>query len=250
MIHNRFARELGLPYVYMAFDVTPETLGDFIGAARALDMAGFNVTMPLKRLILPYLAETPGARAPGGSVNTVAARGGGFYGASTDGDGFLLSLDMLGISAGAGGALVLGAGGAARAVASALRGRGVYTRVAARRPDTFPEEYADERLPWDGTAAAARGASLVVNATPLGMAGVDGQFGDFGFLDHVMRGGAVYDLVYSPRRTRLMREAEARGLRAVNGAAMLVCQAALSFEIFTGVRPPDALVREMAEISS
>jgi shikimate dehydrogenase len=247
LIHNRFARALDLPYAYMAFDVTPETLGDFVGAARALNMAGFNVTMPLKRLVLPYLAEDPGARAPGGAVNTVAVRGGGLYGASTDGSGFLLSLDMLDLGAGSGGALVLGAGGAARAVASALRGRGVYTRVAARRPDMFPEKYADERLPWDRIGRAARGAELVVNATPLGMSGTGAQFDDFEFLDSVGRGGIVYDLVYSPRKTHLLMEAETRGLRAVNGVAMLVGQAALSFEIFTGRRPPDAVVSETLE---
>ncbi|MDR1590338.1 MAG: shikimate dehydrogenase [Oscillospiraceae bacterium] len=245
LIHNRFARALGLPYVYVAFEVTPGTLGGFIEAARALNMAGFNVTMPLKRLLLPYLTAPPGARAPGGAVNTVTLRGGELYGVSTDGDGFLLSLDLLGLDAGDGGALVLGAGGAARAVAAALRGRGVYTRVAARRPEEFPAEYADERLPWSEIARAADSAALVVNATPLGMSETNARFDGFGFLDSMRRGGSVYDLVYSPRKTRLLREAEARGLRAVNGIAMLVGQAALSFEIFTGVRPPDALVAEV-----
>ncbi|MDR1217119.1 MAG: hypothetical protein LBJ99_00870, partial [Oscillospiraceae bacterium] len=220
VIHNIFARSLELPYAYMAFDVTPSTLGAFMDAARTLKIAGFNVTMPLKNLISPYLAEAPGSGAAGGSVNTVALReDGGMYGISTDGDGFAASLDAIGFDFGSGHAAVLGAGGAAAAVSAVLRARGMPVRAAARRPEAFPELPGVTVVPWGRLREAARGAAILVNATPLGMRGAatGAQFESFDFLDGLPRGATVYDLIYEPPQTRLLEEAAARGLAAVNG---------------------------------
>jgi shikimate dehydrogenase len=172
-------------------------------------------------------------------VNTVALRGGGeMYGVSTDGGGFIASLEARGFDFRAGGAVVLGAGGAAASVAAALSAKGARVRVAARRPELFDAPSGVERAPWSCLEDAVRGAALLVNATPLGMEGAGGEFDGFGFLSGLKRGAVVYDLVYNPRKTRLLREAEAAGHNAVNGAAMLVYQAALSCEFITGVRPP------------
>lgn len=235
-IHSEFIRRAGLAgqYAYLAFDVTPEALPAFVAGARAMGMAGFNVTMPLKERVVPLLDELD-ASASAGAVNTVFARGGRLYGANTDGQGFVMSLTL------SGGALperamILGAGGSARVIAFALLGAGVSVTVASRRAVRFDTD--DQRLQycaWDEFPARLPGHDLLVNATPLGMEGADkGDFADFGFLDALPNGAAVYDLVYAPRRTSLLKQAEARGLVAQNGLAHLVCQAALSFERFTG----------------
>jgi shikimate dehydrogenase len=148
----------------------------------------------------------------------------------------------LGFDFGKGHAAVLGAGGAAAAVAAALRARGMHVRAAARRPGALTGMPGVVSVPWERLGDAAGGARLLVNATPLGMGGA--QFESFEFLDALPRGATVYDLVYDPPQTLLLSQAAARGLAAVNGIPMLVSQAALSFEFITGERPPAESVAE------
>ncbi|MCL1964702.1 MAG: shikimate dehydrogenase [Firmicutes bacterium] len=240
-IHNRLAAKLGLPYAYMAFDIEAGALGRFVEAARVLDMAGFNATMPHKEHILPYLDDIDEEARRYGAVNTVVQRDGRLLGFNTDGQGFLRSLPHAGFAE-KGGALVLGAGGAAKAVALALCAAGWAVCVASRGPSDFVA--ADPRLswaPWADAARAAEGRALLVNATPLGMRGRE-DFGGFLFLDTLSKDALVYDLLYDPRETALLREARRRGLGAMNGLPHLVHQAALSFALFTGRVPEDALV--------
>lgn len=232
-IHNRFAEALGLAYAYMAFDVTAETLGRFLDAARLLGIAGFNVTMPLKESILPHLDRIGESAERYGAVNTVVNRGGALTGHNTDGGGFLLSLEGL-IDLERARALILGAGGAAKAVALALGEKRAEVRTVSRRQEPVGGAAS---FRWDDIAEAAKGCSLLVNATPLGMHGVREEFADFSFLDSLEPGAAVFDLVYAPRETLLLREASRRGYRALNGLSHLVRQAALSFELFTGQMP-------------
>ena len=244
-IHNRLADTLDLPYAYLAFDILPDSIGQFMDAARSLGIAGFNVTMPLKERILPHMDGLSMAARECGAVNTVLWQDGKFTGHNTDGEGFILSLGRAGFHR-AGDALILGAGGAARAVALALREAGWNVSIASRRnamPD-FPW------IPWEDIRYAAANKLLVVNATPLGMPN-HAPFPDVSFLDALPPNALVYDLLYEPRETLLLRAAKQKGLETMNGLPHLMCQAVLSFALFTGVSPGENLVqavfREMGE---
>ena len=243
-IHNAFARHHGLPYVYISFDIGPESLKEFADAARLLGMGGFNLTMPHKERILPFLDEIDPQAQEFGAVNTVAVKDGKLKGYNTDGKGFVQSIGHVGGLPKS--ALVLGAGGAGKAAARALAQNGVDVAVAARRAEGLSPDI--EYAPWGHAAEAARGRELLVNATPLGMRGFD-DFDGFPFLDALKDGAAVCDLIYEPRETSLLRAARAKGFRAVNGIPLLVWQAALAFRHFTGVMPQntEAVLEELSQ---
>lgn len=233
-IQNAFLRSAGLEseYAYLAFDVTPDTLPAFVAGARVMGMAGFNVTMPLKERVGPLL-DGLDASALNGAVNTVFQRDGRWIGANTDGKGFVLSLASVPERA-----MILGAGGSARVIAAALREAGAAVTVASRRPPRWSLDGASP-CAWDEFSARLKEHNLLVNATPLGMDGADkGDFADFGFLDALPGDAAVYDLVYAPNPTNLLKHAQKRGLTAINGIRHLVSQAALSFAYFTGQEVP------------
>lgn len=246
-IQNHFVRRAGLEgkYAYLAFDITPESLPTFIMGARAMGIAGFNVTMPLKEHVAPLLDELD-ASASDGAVNTVFERNGRLIGANTDGAGFVMSL-TLSEQALPKRAMILGAGGSARVIAAALLMAGVGITVASRRAVRFGIE--DERISycmWDEFPGLLSGHDLLVNATPLGMEGAEkGDFADFGFLEALPGDAAVYDLIYAPRRTKLLKESMRRGLQIQNGLSHLVCQAALSFAWFTGREIESATVADV-----
>ena len=246
-IHNQLAEALNLPYAYMAFDVEPGAEGRFMDSARVLGVAGFNVTMPLKESILPYLDDIDLEARGYGAVNTVVLRDGRLTGCNTDGQGFLASLSHAGFSK-KGRALVLGAGGAAKAVALALCAAGWDVCVASRREADFLS-VGDPRLtwrPWADSGQAAEGCALLVNATPLGMTGRE-DFGCLSFLSALSKGALVYDLLYHPRETTLLRQAAAMGFPTMNGLPHLVHQAALSFALFTGHMPGAGLIHAVLE---
>ncbi len=244
-IHNRFSDSLGLNYAYLAFDITHDGLKRFTEAARLMGIAGFNVTMPLKERIIPYLDAVSDAAGLCGAVNTVVNKAGTLIGHNTDGDGFARSLEREGFVFNGKKALVLGAGGAARAVALALAKRGMSVRMASRSPDKEVVAEGAEYCNWSDTGSEAEGCPLLVNATPLGMHGVNEDFADLSFLDALPSDSIIYDLIYSPRETALLKAAKGRGLRAINGVPHLVCQAALSFELFTGHTPSERVVSDL-----
>ena len=239
-IHNRFAESLGLPYAYMAFDVVSDGLERFTDAARLMAIAGFNVTMPLKESIIPYL-DTVGPEARN-AVNTVVNKDGALYGYNTDGGGFVFSLERERFSLMGKRVLILGAGGAAKAVASALVREGAFVRMASRVPNREVEVEGAKYCHWKDIEIEAAGQNLLVNATPLGMQGVDGDFSDLSFLRTLAPDAVVYDLIYSPRETKLLKAAGENGFHTINGISHLVCQAAMSFELFTGYAPSGKIV--------
>lgn len=242
-IHNTFARRYGLDCVYMAFHVTQATLEAFVQAARTMNIMGFNVTMPLKTLIPPLLDELDDT-VQAGVVNTVYNRNGRLIGGCTDGDGFVKSLGAVDLPEKV---LILGAGGAGRAIAFALAKKGMHVIVASRRTVTFETGGLKiEFCSWDDKKQYLPECGMLVNATPLGMAGAGaGDFTDLGFLGELPRNAMVYDLLYEPRVSKLLKHAEMRGYRAMNGQKYLVCQAALSFEKFTGQCPADADIEHL-----
>jgi shikimate dehydrogenase len=242
-MHNAAFAALGLDWVYVAL---PVARGDGAAAVRAvttLGLAGLNVTMPHKADAAATCDDLAPEASALGAVNTVVNADGTLVGHSTDGDGFLRALDDEGIAPGGQRVLVIGAGGAARAITHALGRVGAHVTVAARRPEAARSAAA---LASDGDATgldgiAVEGFDVVVNATPLGM---DGEAPPFDTAE-LHAGQFVYDTVY-PVETPLLGEARARGLPAAGGLGMLVHQGALSFSLWTGVAPPLDVMRAAA----
>jgi shikimate dehydrogenase len=245
-LHNAAFEALGLDWVYVAFPVPRGRGADAVAAVPALGLAGFNVTMPHKEDVAGACDElTPDAAALR-SVNTVVALPDGrTLGDSTDGPGFLDALAEEAIVVAGQPVLVLGAGGAARAVVLALGRAGAAVTVAARRPDAAESAVslasAAHAVPLGAVAAGT--FAVVINATPLGMSGGDPLPVDPASLH---AGQSVVDLVYHPADTPLLSAARARGARSVNGLGMLLHQAARSFTFWTGEEAPLEAMRAAA----
>lgn len=248
-IHNAGFRAVGLDWVYVAFEVAPGSAPAALQAMRVLGLGGLSVTMPHKDDAAASVdVLTPSAEALA-AVNCVAQGDDGrLVGHNTDGEGFLRSLEEA-VSFGPAGrrCLVAGAGGAARAVVLALAAGGASeVTVANRTPERGEQaaalaggagrvvDPADDRAFAEATAHA----ELVVNATPVGMGGVGGDVAWPVPVSALHPGQVVADLVYQPRRTALLVAAAAQGAATVDGLGMLVHQAALAFEIWTGVPAP------------
>jgi shikimate dehydrogenase len=251
-LHNAAFAALGLDWVYVAFPVPRGRGADAVAAVPVLGLAGLNVTMPHKEDVAAACDDLTGDAAALRSVNTVLSRPDGrTLGDSTDGPGFLDALADAGIGVDGRSFLVVGAGGAARAVVLALGRAGAAVTVAARRPDAAESAAAlasgGRTLPIGAVDPSP--FAVVVNATPLGMSGGDPLPVDPESLhaDH-----AVVDLVYHPADTPLLTAARAQGATAVNGLGMLLHQAARSFTLWTGEPAPleamrAAVTRVLAE---
>lgn len=246
VLHNRAFAACGLDAVYVPLQA--EDLQAFLTALPALGLAGFSVTRPYKESILPHLNELDEAAALSGSVNTVLVRDGLLQGSSTDGMGVLAPLKRRRALKGQR-ALVLGAGGAARAAALALGRRGAQVTVLARDPQRAAAvaQAVGCRSGHLGDLAACEW-DVLVNATPLGSAG---SADETPVPAQVHRAGSVvFDMVYDPVETRLLREARAAGCSVVDGREMLVAQAAAQFETWTGVEAPVDVMRAAVGLPS
>ena len=237
-IHNAAYAALGLDWVYVAFRVAPGTVRAALRGLAALHGAGCNVTMPHKREAAEACDELAATADTLGVVNTVVVRDGRLVGDSTDGGGFLDAAREDGVDLAAAAVLVLGAGGAARAIVDALGGRTARLRVAARRPDAAAAAAAlapgSEPVPFAALDDAVTASDVVVNATPLGMHGEAPPFDT----DRLTAHHVVLDTVYAPPETPLLAAAAARGARAINGLGLLVHQAARTFGLLTGREAP------------
>ena len=244
----------GLNWCYVALPVARTRLGDALRGLVALGAAGANVTVPHKEAALAYLDDTSDDARAIGAVNTVRVQGERLVGYNTDGAGLLDALRIDGGVAVEGArAVVVGAGGAARAAAFALAGAGAASVVIANRNwDRAAALVADlrralpggaaEAVPLDGAAAARiAGATLLVQATTVGSGAQRTQSAVPEAALH--QGLSVMDMVYEPRETVLLREARARGCRAIEGRSMLVYQGARAFELWTGRPAPTGAMR-------
>jgi shikimate dehydrogenase len=253
-IHTAAMKACELKGDYSLFPIAPndkQELGNLLNRVRSSEITGLNVTIPHKQNVIPLLDElTPTAQAIG-AVNTISIQNGKLTGDNTDAPGFLADLKhFIRIRKSEIGnrksALVLGAGGSARAVIYALVSDGWEITIAARRLEQakalvtqFPKS--DSRLSgieYQTTTlhSLLPTLSLIVNTTPVGMSpSVDSSPwpAKLPFLPNA----AVYDLVYNPRETKLVKDARAAGLLATTGLGMLIEQAVLSFEIWTGCKP-------------
>ncbi len=250
---NRAFRALGLPFVYLAFDVSPAELGTAVRGMRALGFRGWNVTIPHKVAVLEHLDEVEETAREIGAVNTVVAREGRLVGYNTDGEGYLRSLvDETGLDLVEQKVLILGAGGAARAVAHALAGAGVKSITIANRTREKAERLAASLRKGDARAVSLLEVervigetTLLVQTTSVGMYPETEAIPIDPSLLHERM--TVSDLIYRPRKTLLLREAEARGARIHGGLGMLLHQAALAFEKWMGKPAPVDVMRKALE---
>jgi shikimate dehydrogenase len=238
VIHNAAFRRLDLDWTYLGFPVEPASLRDAVAGLRALSARGANVTMPHNETVIPYLDEIGGDAASTGAVNTIENVGGRLIGHNTDVDGFRQFLDGdAGVVVAGKPVCVLGSGGAARAVVTALDGLGAEVIVVGRNVQRATSVAAlassAEVASWEDRQRVVASSAVVVNTTPLGMEGekiVEAE--------HLDGSQVVVDLIYQPARTPLLEAARAAGADCWGGLGMLVHQAAASFRIWTGQEPP------------
>jgi shikimate dehydrogenase len=248
-MHNRVIRRLGLDAVYLAFRVPKEMLEGFVSLARVNNVLGFNVTIPHKVAVASLLDSLDESAELTGCVNTVRVRGNALEGFNTDVAGVEKSLEKAGFKGG-GTAVIVGAGGGARAAVLTLLSMGCSITVLNRSMERalslknhFAEKgFSVEVRGLDEAPHVLKRADVVVNATPVGMGSCETPFPP-----GLLRSGQVLlDMVYTPHPTRLVKEASEKGVVSIPGVEMLVHQAAESFEKWFGVRPPVEEMRDEA----
>jgi 3-dehydroquinate dehydratase/shikimate dehydrogenase len=240
-MHNAAFSGLGLDNVYVPFETADAD--EFLEVAAAIGLAGASVTAPLKGALAARCVSTDDVTASVGAVNTLKRSGAGWEGRNFDVAGFLAPIDRLGAAPSGSHALILGAGGAARAAAWALRQRGVEVAIAARRGDAarrVAEAVGVGVAPWPSGPLQVRPGLLVI-ATPVGawpavgVSPVDAPAAD-----------VAYDLVYNPIETTFLTRARAAGARTIGGIDMLVEQAARQFEWWTDRAVPRPMLDRAA----
>ncbi|MFO7544858.1 MAG: shikimate dehydrogenase [Trueperaceae bacterium] len=261
-MHTAGFRALGIDASYEALDVPPEALPGAVRALRGSEFLGANVTVPHKRAVAGLVDDLDTEARAIGAVNTIVKDEGRLVGRNTDAPGFLAALRETGFAPAGHRCLVLGAGGAARAVTWALMRSGAEVLVANRSENRARDLAADlgtagavatapRWLPNRDVAASLPGCDLLVNTTSVGMAGGPAPDGDplpeGADVRALPTAAVVVDLVYRPGVTPLLARAEAAGLRRQNGVAMLVWQGALAFEAWTGRDAPVVAMRRAVE---
>jgi len=254
-MHNAAFQTLGIDGDYSLLPVErPEDLEKTISALKAdPEWVGANVTVPYKEKILPHLDRLEGAAAALKAVNTIVRKGGKLIGHNTDMPGFLADLKRNGMDPAGKPALVIGSGGAARAVVLGLVSCGCTVCLVAvirEQAAALASELGRgrvEAIGWDDLRLAAKvnDAAMIVNTSPVGMwPKTDATPWPKGL---ALPGSAsVYDLVYNPLETRFLREAKSLGAKTAGGLGMLVEQGALAFELWTGARAPRAVMLKAA----
>ena len=249
VMHNAAIAHLRADFAYLPFPVAPESLRDAVQGFAAVRLSGFNVTIPHKQAIMPLLDKVSDLAISVGAVNTVWRTGNTWSGTNTDVAGFVAPLQPLNRDWDT--ALILGHGGAARAVVAGCVQLGCKTiHVVGRRPDALAKFERSWNLlnadlvvhPWAAVPSLLPSCNLVVNATPLGMhphterspLQADWQFAP----DSV-----AYDLIYNPSPTRFLQQAKAQGALAIDGLEMLVQQGAVALELWLQQPAPVEVMR-------
>jgi shikimate dehydrogenase len=261
-MHNAAFKQLKIDACYVPFSVAPEGLGNAVKAVIPLGLRGLNITVPHKERVIAHLDELSEEARLIGAVNTIEVRGGRLIGHNTDGRGFIRSLrDNAGYDPKGKAALLIGSGGAARAVGFSLALAGarrlsfydvdkdkagalaleIRTRTGADAQALAPEALAD----------AAAAADCLINATPLGLKRSDPLPLGRG---NIRKQHLVCDLVYNPLETKFLKAAKERGAGRLPGIGMLLYQGVIAFELWTGAAAPvpvmkKALARQIAAIA-
>ncbi|NIN52793.1 MAG: shikimate dehydrogenase [Nitrososphaeria archaeon] len=255
-IHNEAYQHLGLNYVYVAFEVEEGKLDAAVAGLRALGASGLNVTIPHKTSVIRLLNEVDSEASKIGAVNTVIHRDGQLTGYNTDVDGVEFAFTGSGVSTREKRVAVVGAGGAARAVIASMARSGCVEISCLNRTQERAQRLAKEaRKKWNVDVSVAPlnvanlkryigEAEIVVNATSLGMhpkvdeTPIPKRF--------ITENHTVFDVVYTPIETRFLAEAKERGAKTIGGLDMLVGQALRAFELFTGSKAPQNVMRNAA----
>jgi len=257
VMHNAAFKNKGVDYVYLPFRVKKEELGKAIEGMRALNIRGLNVTIPHKVDVIQFLDELDPLADKIGAVNTIVNDDGVLKGYNTDATGFLQAPIERGIEPEGKSVVILGAGGASRAISFILAERGAHIvilnrlleldwakELASRILRTFAKEVEALELNRKNLAKALEKADILVNATSVGMSP---NVNETPVTSDLLRPNlVVYDIVYNPIKTRLQREAEVAGATVISGLDMLVWQGALAFEKWTGQKAPVNLMKEEA----
>jgi shikimate dehydrogenase len=256
VMHNAAIAEIGAPYVYVPLSIAPENLATAIAGFEAIGVRGFSVTIPHKLAIMPFLSSLTEKARLVGAVNTVWRTEIGWQGTNTDVDGFLAPLKALSRDWTRMNPMILGNGGAARAVVVACveLGCGKIHVVGRnqRKLDPFKESWANtsfydriEVHSWDELEALSADTDLLVNTTPIGMfPHIEESPVERELLDLLPQGSIVYDLIYTPRPTQFLQFARERGMMTIDGLEMLVGQGAIALEIWLGRSVSAAVMRQ------
>lgn len=259
VMHNAAIANLGLDYVYLPFPIAPDQLKTAIDGFAAVGVQGFSITIPHKQTIMPLLAGVSDVAQAIGAVNTVWRNDRGWCGTNTDALGFMAPLKAMDQDWRQVPALVLGNGGAARAVVAACHQLGCpEIWVVGRSPEklaAFADSWDASPLQpnlsvhgWDSLDQLLPQVGLVVNSTPVGMApNVDASPLSPSQMDHLPPQAIAYDLIYTPRPTVFLQRAKALGLETIDGLEMLVQQGAAALEIWTQQTPPVDVMRQALE---
>ena len=257
VMHNAAFKELGLDYLYVPLRVRKEELGKAVESMRALNIRGVNVTLPHKVAIIPFLDELDPLARKIGAVNTIVNDDGVLTGYNTDATGFLQALLERGVEPEGKKVVILGAGGAARAISFILAERSANLVILNRLLELdWAEELAQRvskvskkevkalKLNEEKLEMVLEGADILINATSVGMSP---DVNKTPVPARLLKPGLiVFDIVYNPIKTRLLKEAEAAGAQTIGGLDMLVWQGAISFEKWTGQKAPLDLMKKEA----
>ena len=257
VMHNAAIALLGLNYVYLPFPVKSADLPTAIAGFTAIDLVGFNITIPHKQGIIPLLAAVSPEAAMVGAVNTAWHTPEGWQGTNTDVDGFIAPLQTMSRDWSRVLPVVLGNGGAARAVIVGLAQLGCREiHVVGRNPDKLAQFYQSWQNidqinsllkihNWDGLKSLLPVAELLVNTTPVGMSpSQDRSPVNESLMPKLQPGAIAYDLIYTPNPTRFLKLAQKQGAVAIDGLEMLVQQGAKALEIWLQQPAPVEVMRD------
>ncbi|MEP0851583.1 shikimate dehydrogenase [Funiculus sociatus GB1-A4] len=256
-MHNAAIASLGLDYIYLPFPVQPKDLEDAIAGFRAIGVVGFSITIPHKQAIIPLLSEVSDIAQAVGAVNTVKNTDQGWIGTNTDVEGFIAPLFAYNRDWSQTEAVILGNGGAARAVVAGCAKLGCGSiHVVGRNSENlnaFQQSWSDSPLAinnlrihlWEELPNLISQADLLVNTTPVGMSPkVDESPVDTGVMARLKKDAIAYDLIYTPRPTKFLQQAKTQGAITIDGLEMLVQQGAIALKFWLDKEPPVDVMRQ------
>lgn len=255
-IHNTICRELKQNYAYVPFKLPAKDIESAVNGFKALGVTGFNVTIPHKKNIIQYLDEVSEEALLMGAVNTVKNVQGKLYGYNTDGEGFIKSLKAHDVSVKNKNIVILGAGGAARGISVKIAMGGAKSITILNRTPEKAQEICDiinqnvadickgALLDMNSLKACAHSCDILINTTPIGMHPhtAESPVENFSFLNSET---VVCDLIYNPKKTLFLSNAEEKSCKIINGWGMLVCQAVSAYEIWTGININDNIIKKL-----
>jgi len=259
VMHNRAIASLGVDYVYLPLPVKSQDLAVAIAGFQAIGLVGFNITIPHKQAIIPLLCEVSDIAQGVGAVNTVYRTDQGWWGTNTDVAGFISPLQTINRDWSQTKVLILGYGGAARAVVVGCAQLGcTEIHIIGRNPQKlseFQQSWENTSLPvtlnihpWQQLPELIPQADLLVNTTPVGMyPNIEQSPVDKATMQRLSANAIAYDLIYTPSPTKFLQQAKQQGAVTIDGLEMLVQQGAAAFKIWIGQTPPVDIMRQSLE---